>query len=341
MGSSPLERNAVKLNIILFSVILFIFISFVCTAKGSTSKDANEQSVIIVVGAGGTAEYASEFAVWAQEIQQDCLKGNVNPAIIGIDQAKDINDIDKLQNQLSRESTNAESALWLVLIGHGTYDGKTAKFNLRGPDISADVLADWLKPFKKPVIVIDAFSSSAPFLTKLAASGRIIVSATKSGFEYNYSRFGHYFAAALADPNADLDKDGQTSLLETFLIASKQLAEFYSSNGRLATEHPLLDDNGDGLGTSADWYKGVQPVQQAANNAPVDGYRAHQVHLVRSDFENKIPPDIRAKRDKLELEIVQLRQRKDKIKEDEYLSRLESLLYEIALIYKQTENPDK
>jgi len=57
------------------------------------------------------------------------------------------------------------------------------------------------------------------------------------------------FADAINNPEADLDKDGQVSLLEAFLTASRQASEFYKINGRLVTEHALLDDNGDSFGT--------------------------------------------------------------------------------------------
>ena len=156
----------------------------------------------------------------------------------------------------------------------------------------------------------------------------------------NFSRFGQYLAAAIANPDADLDKDGQTSLLESFLIAANQLAEFYSSAGRLATEHPLLDDNGDGFGTPPDWYRGIQPVKKAEEDAAIDGYRAHQIHIVKSDFENKIPLQLRDKRDELELEVYKLRQTKDSnsISQDEYFTKLEKVLTEIGTIYGQVED---
>ena len=87
--------------------------------------------------------------------------------------------------------------LWLVLLGHGTFDGKVAKFNLRGPDFSADELASWLQPFKRPLAVIDCSSCSAPFLPKLSAPGRVIITATRSGNEENYARFGQYISEAI------------------------------------------------------------------------------------------------------------------------------------------------
>ena len=49
----------------------------------------------------------------------------------------------------------------------------------------------------------------------------------------------------MAGQKADLDKDDQVSLLEAFLTASVRTAEFYEETSRLATEHALIDDNGD------------------------------------------------------------------------------------------------
>ena len=77
----------------------------------------------------------------------------------------------------------------------------------------------------------------------------MVVTATRSGSELNFARFGQYLADAIGDPQADLDKDGQVSLLEAFLMASGRVAEFYRTRIELATEHALIDDNGDRLGT--------------------------------------------------------------------------------------------
>jgi len=298
-------------------------------------KDAQSQAVIVVVGVGGTREYAEQFARSAALWQEACSKGQARFVGIGLDDTDAPSDRTKLQEFLSIESKQTDATLWLVLIGHGTFDGRTAKFNLRGSDVSADDLAQWLEPIRRPVAVINTASSSAPFLTKLSSAGRVVITATKSGFEQNYARFGQYLAEAIAEPQADLDKDGQTSLLEAFLTASHRTAEFYSAAGRLATEHALLDDNGDGLGTRADWFRGIRPVQRPADNAALDGYRAGQFHLLRSDTESKMPPDMRAERDRLELEVMKLRDTKQALPEDDYYVKLEALLSQIAHIYEQ------
>jgi len=306
---------------------------------------------MVVVGAAGTPEYATQFTAWAKLWEQACTKSNARYVAVGLDEPGASTDRAKVQDVLTDLKTEdrgqkaedgapkaePSSALWLVLIGHGTFDGRTAKFNLRGPDLSANDLAEWLKPLHRPIAVIDAASSSAPFLKELSFPGRIIITATKSGFEQNYTRFGQYLAEAIIDPKADLDKDGQTSLLEAFLYASHAVQQFYTAAGRLATEHALLDDNGDSLGTPAEWFRGLRPVQRARDGASLDGYRAHQLHLLPSPGEAALPPEVRVKRDQLELQVMELRDTRAKLSDDEYFAKLEPLLREIAQIYAQMD----
>jgi hypothetical protein len=339
MGSAPLEGNAVKVITTLLAGT-FVLCAAAREAEGAEQQDQQKPTVMVVVGAAGTSEYAAQFAKWADRWEKACSKGDAKFAAIGLDGIEELQDRKALQQALADESKKTTAALWLVLIGHGTFDGRTAKFNLRGPDVSADDLAEWLKPVLRPVAVINTTSSSAPFLSKLSAPGRVVITATKSGFEQNYARFGQYLAHAIAEPQADLDKDGQTSLLEAFLIASGRVDEFYSAAGRLATEHALVDDNADGLGTRADWFRGIRPVRKARDGASLDGYRAHQFHLVPSEAEKKMLPSLRAQRNRLELEVMNLRDGKDDFSEDEYFSKLEALLYDITKIYEQTDKTD-
>ncbi len=323
----------------IFVVVALVHNFGACLAFETGDPNAERHTVIVVVGAAGTPEYGAQFVKWAKLWEQACSKGGEKFISIGLDnEVQNTDDRTTLQQTIMNESQQTDAALWLVLIGHGTFDGRTAKFNLRGPDVAAKDLAEWLKPLQRPLIMINTASSSAPFLSILSGPQRVIITATKSGYEQNYTRFGEYFAEAIAEPKADLDKDGQTSLLEAFLTASHRVDEFYSAAGRLATERALLDDNGDGLGTRADWFRGIRPVQSAEDGAALDGYRAHQLHLVHSEAENAIPLELRAKRNKLELEVMALRDSKDKFSEEEYFTRLEKMLCDIAQIYEQTEN---
>jgi hypothetical protein len=300
---------------------------------------AAPQQVLVVVGAPGTADYAAQYSEWTALWDKACQRGGAVCETVGLDDSETRPDREVLQQRLAEYASGQSlSALWIVLIGHGTYDGRTAKFNLRGPDVSAEDLSIWLKPIEIPMVLINTASSSAPFLKTLGGPRRIVLTATKSGFEHNLTRFGQYMAIAIGDSAADLDKDGQTSLLEAFLSASHAVNEFYQAAGRLVTEHALLDDNGDALGTPADWFKGIRPVKQAAENASLDGYRAHQLHLIPSDTEARMSPDLRAQRDKLELQVMRLRDTRDTLSEADYFSQLEALLYEIAQVYEQAAN---
>ena len=134
----------------------------------------------------------------------------------------------------------------------------------------------------RPLIIVAAFSSSGAWLDPLKAPNRVILTATRSGSEENFSRLGQYLPGSFTDPTADLDQDGQVSLLEAWLISARKTAEFYSGEGRLATEHSLLEDNGDGRGTPPDWFQGVRAVKKSKDNALPDGLRAHQIHLVQN-----------------------------------------------------------
>jgi hypothetical protein len=306
---------------------------FVCAAlvdASSHEEMTDKPTVIVTVGAAGEEEFGKEFVTAARQWQSACATGGVNFIAVGLTNSIGTNDAAELQEILQRQPTNSPAELWLVFLGHGTWDGKEAKFNLHGPDLSANDLAKLLNRFSRPIAVINSASASAPFIKTLSHSDRVVITSTRSGAEENYARFGRYISEAIASPSADLDKDGQTSLLEAFLIASRRVAEFYKAEGRLATEHALLDDNGDGLGTPADWFRGVRAVKTPVAGGAIDGVRAHQWHLIRSSADQNLAPDERRKRDAVEVEIAALRRRKGELKEDDYYRELERLLTELA-----------
>jgi hypothetical protein len=290
--------------------------------------------VVIAVGAAGEEEFGQTFAQSAALIEKTARQAGAKPVIIGLETNGATSDHDQLQKLISTEPKEGAAEFWLILIGHGTFDGKEAKFNLRGDDLSAPELAEWLRPFRRTVAIINAASASSPFMQKLAGTNRVVVTATRSGSEVNYTRFGRYFSESIADTAADLDKDGQTSLLEAYLMAARRVKDFYEGEGRLATEHPLLDDNGDGLGTPPDWFRGIRAVKASKSGAALDGLRAHQLHLVRSEAELRLPPEVRARRDALEVAIARLRDWKSTLGEEDYYQKLEALLLEISHLYE-------
>ena len=316
-----------------FGAIATALLLFSPLASRAATGGTDYPIVLVVVGASGEAEFGRDFLHTAKLWQAASARAQAKCLTIGMDTNTATSDFDLLKQALATEPPDGSGELWLVLIGHGTFDGKETKFNLRGPDVAASDLAQWLTPLHRPVAVINCASCSAPFINALSAPGRVIVTATRSGSEQNYTRFGQYFAEALTHPESDLDKDGQVSLLEAFLAASYHTAEFYKNEGRLATEHALIDDNGDGRGTPPDWFRGVRAIKKAKDGAAHDGFRAHQFHLIRSPEEAQLPAALRTKRDALELAIAQLRETKTSLPETEYYQRLEALLLDLAHLY--------
>jgi hypothetical protein len=313
----------------------FILIALLtCGLIARADETSNRASVIILVGTPGEDSYSETFTKWAQDWSNAAKAGNAHQQVIGTS-ITSRDSLGDLKQALEDEAKEDPNPLWIALLGHGTFDGKEPKFNLPGDDLKASELAGWLAPFRRPVVVVCGFSASGAWLKPMTGTNRIVVTATKSGTEINFARFGGFFATAIGDAAADLDKDGQTSVLEAWLSASQKVADFYKSDGRLATEHSLLEDNGDGLGTPANWFSGIRAIKKPKGNSQPDGTRAHQLSLVPTADERELSPELRQERDKLELELAHLREQKSALAEEEYFGKLEDVLVRIARLYHQ------
>ncbi len=341
---------------------IFTWVIAICVWAASAScvrsqeKDAapeiskqQKQKVLVVVGAPGEETYRKQFLEWATLWEKNASAANCDFQLIGgktkskverkqedeSEATDNVSDRSRLESYL-KENVDHAGPMWIVLIGHGTFGGQgTAKFNLAGPDVTSSDLAKWIRPVKGQVVLVNCASASSPFLAEDWGKDRIVLTSTKSGFQYNFSRFGKFFAEAIVDRTIDLDKDGQTSLLEAFLAASNRTQEFYKSASRIATENALLDDNGDKLGTAADWFSGIRVTKQAKKGSIPDGPRANQVFFLASERNSKLPPEAIATRNELELQLERIRAERGNLSEEAYLNQLESVLFELAKIYEK------
>jgi hypothetical protein len=217
-----------------------------------------------------------------------------------------------------------DDVLLIMLIGHGTsLDGEDGKFNLVGPDLSAAEWADLVNPISGRLVFIDASSASFPFMRRLARPGRVVLTATDSSAQQFETVFPEFFLRAFDGHAADLDKNGRVSLWEAFSYASVGIRQSFEQKGRLPTERPLLDDNGDGIG------------REAQTPGP-DGDMARAIYL-----EPDVPAGVAAnselagwlkRRAGLEAEVEALRARKSTLPADEYDAALEQVLVELARV---------
>src|SRR4030095_14795032 len=94
---------------------------------------------------------------------------------------------------------------------------------------------------------------------------------------------------------ADADKNKRVSVLEAFQYAKAEVARAYEREGLLATEHPMLDDDGDKKGSadpSATGADGKVAAVLSLGDASEDGLPSHPkfraLHVDRREMERRV-----------------------------------------------------
>jgi hypothetical protein len=291
---------------------------------------ASERYALIVTGAHGEPSYADQYGQWRQAAVTALLEklafdqGKIVTLFEGGDAAHESNaanvrrEIAALAGRMA-----ADDVLLVLLMGHGSFDGVEAKFNLVGPDLSS---ADWaalLKPVPGRLVVVNSTAASFPFLEHLAGPRRIVITATDSVAQRFDTVFPEYFIRALTDPAADIDKNGRVSIWEAFSAASMAVRRYYTQRGQLATERALIDDDGDGVG-------------REAGGDGKDGSASSRLYL-DPDVAGAAPTDealigLLQKRAALQIEADDLKQRRQLMTPDEYQQEFEKLMLELARV---------
>jgi hypothetical protein len=302
-------------------------LAFILSISASSVAQKNDPNkfAVIINGAGGEPAYAKQFSEWTADLNSVLSQRyGFDPKQIKVlsDKLASAEEVKRTFATLKSE-LDANNVLFVFLIGHGSFDGKEAKFNLVGPDLSAADYNQLLTSLPtRRIVIFNMSSASGEFVKPLSAKGRIVVTATRNGQETNATRFAGFFIAALNATDGDTDQDGHTSILEAFVYANRLTEEFYKRAGRLATEHALLDDNGDGVGRE-------KP-------------EAGEGLLARATYLDSLSVDEAAasaatgrllkERTRLEGEIEQLIARKANMPEAEYEATLERLFIELAKV---------
>jgi hypothetical protein len=224
-----------------------------------------------------------------------------------------------------RQRAEPQDLVFVVLFGHGSFDGAEAKFNLVGPDLDTSEWADLLRPVRARLVLVDTTGASFPFLERLSGPRRIIVTATETPAQRFDTVFPEYFVGALADPAADLDKDSRVSLLEAFSAASRQVKQYYERAGQLPVERAMLDDNGDRVGK---W----------AGGEGTDGATAARTFLDAAATGLTADPalaDLLQRRAMLEAQVDDLRARKPLMPPEEYARAFEKLMIDLARVSRE------
>ncbi len=296
--------------------------------------DQNKFAVVIT-GISGEEAYTKKFAEWTNKLR-DLLTSK-----LGFAEEKTFVLTEKPEGEERRATAEgvrqlfvelkntlkADNQLFVFFIGHGSFVDKVAKFNLVGPDLSVNEYAALFNALPaKTMVIVNMASASGEFVKPLSGEGRIVITATRSGMEQNATRFPEFFIGALGNTEADADKNGRVSVFEAFEYASKMTEASFKQKGVLATEHSLLEDNGDGKG-----------LEKSADKPDTgDGALAKLVYFDSLPQQQAGGDPALAKlyseRLRLEGEIGRLKSRKAQMSEDEFDNELEKLLVELATL---------
>ena len=148
-----------------------------CSALSAVPADGAENRYALVVsGATGGQEYVAQYARWSADLAKTLVEAlQFDPARVTVlsetRQPEAAATAENVRRALAsiRDRMTRDDLLLVVLIGHGTFDGVDAKFNLVGPDLES---ADWaalLRPFPGRVVVVN--TTSAQLSVPRAARG--------------------------------------------------------------------------------------------------------------------------------------------------------------------------
>ena len=236
----------------------------ILTTLSATPVAAQQTHILVITGLAGDPAYAKQFHEWTTTLIDAATDRYELPAenVTYLAEKTEL-DPERIDDRSTREGveqafaaiarrTQPNDQVIVVLIGHGSYSDGESRFNLPGRDLTAGDYARLLEPLRsQQVAFVNTATASGGFIEALSGERRTVVTATRSGAQWNETVFGGYFVEAFADgeEQSDQNKDGRVSVLEAFEYAVTQVARAYESDGRLQTEHALLDDNGDGDGT--------------------------------------------------------------------------------------------
>ena len=300
---------------------------------------AEQRFALVISGATGGQEYATQYTAWTDALARTFSQrfkfdeGTVT-VLSETDKPSSAATAENVRKAVGtiRDRMTRDDLLVIVLIGHGTFDGVDAKFNLVGRDLES---ADWaalLKPLPGRVIIVNTTAGSFPFIERLSGPKRIVITATDSVAQRFDTVFPEYFVKAFDDEAADLDKNQRISIWEAFASATAGVRRHYQRRGQLSTERALIDDNGDGVG------RGVADDGQ-------DGTAASRTYLEIED-PGAPPTDeqllkLLQRKSLLEAEVEELRIRRSFLPAEEYAKEFERVMIELAKVSREIRQRKK
>src|SRR5690606_6852334 len=143
------------------------------------------RQALIVAGAAGGEKFAELHRKWTTSLRDTLTSRYAFPA----DRVTVLSEGTTGPSAPTRENVlktlqsykgvlSPEDILLIILIGHGTFDGASAKFNLVGRDMDATEWKAALDGNPARLIFVNTASSSFPYVEALSGKNRIVITAT-------------------------------------------------------------------------------------------------------------------------------------------------------------------
>ena len=299
---TTLENNLMK-----YRLLCFLICSLPCLVFA-------EIYVTIIQGLDGSPKYHQQFSEQAEKLRvaaETVTSNNRVKFMYGDDATRD-NILSFFQN-LSK-STNNNDRIAVFMIGHGSFDGIEYKFNIPGPDITAEDIVTIMDEQPAGIqLLVNTSSASGVLNNGLKKDSRVLITATRSGNERLATRFGAYFFDAFEDPSADINKNNAITAQEAFDYAEREVKDYFEYEGQLATEHSVIS-----------------------------GDYAGQFVLARIGLDNPSSDDpelvgLIRQRDDLDIKLEDLQLRKSELEAGDFLNQLQQLMIDLSLVQEKID----
>jgi hypothetical protein len=284
-----------------------------------------------VAGLGGEPDYEQRFAALAADLDRIMKATGTTAHVVTLSGPQATRE--HLQQALGdiAAQAHADDVLVITLVGHGSFDGTQYKFNVPGPDVSAEQLASWCDRIAATrQLIVNTTSASGGSVQALQRHDRVVIAATKSGTEKNATVFARYWVEALQDPGADTDKNQIITALEAFQYATRKTAAFYATEKRLATEHAVFEEGGK-----------AAPVRDAAADGDA-GHMLASFALIRLGGGSETATDparltLLKQKEQLEQKIDLLKFQRAAMSQEDYRSQLSQTLVALAKVQQELD----
>jgi hypothetical protein len=283
--------------------VTFVSLGFVATCAAvqplvvAPGGEPGVRRAVILVTLAGDEEHAQRFnkivEAWQAWLTESLDFPPQEVLILrdrerGLSATKD-NITKKVKELVAR--TNIQDTLWVFVLGHADEVERRARLHLPGPDMNDMEFAALFAACEcQDQLFWLTHTCSSHFLRALSRKGRIVISATAPDEGQNETEFPEALVDVIRRSPEELDHDGDgvVALPDVFEAVTEEVNARYAADGRVATEHAQLDDNGDARGTEAGDLVPVAADDDTPRQLRRDGAAATQIHLPWTTASN--PP---------------------------------------------------